>query len=51
MIDHENVEKFAQDHDIPFSNYASLAGAPEVQELIGAEIDARQRASSRASSR
>ena len=24
MIDQENVEKFAQDNDVPFSNYASL---------------------------
>ena len=39
MIDQENVEKFAQDADIPFSNYASLTRAPEVQELIQSEID------------
>jgi long-chain acyl-CoA synthetase len=39
MIDLENVEKFAQDHDVPFSNYASLTRAPEVQELIQGEID------------
>ena len=39
MIDQENVEKFAQDHDVPFSNYASLARAPEVQALIQGEID------------
>ncbi|HEV7575861.1 MAG TPA: AMP-binding protein [Caldimonas sp.] len=39
MIDLENVEKFAQDHDIPFSNYASLARAPEVQALVGAEVE------------
>jgi len=39
MIDQENVEKFAQDRDIPFSNYASLTKAPEVQALIQAEID------------
>jgi long-chain acyl-CoA synthetase len=38
MIDLENVEKFAQDHDVPFSNYASLARAPEVQALIDGEI-------------
>jgi len=38
MIDHENVEKFAQDHDIPFSNYASLCRAPEVQKLIEDEL-------------
>ena len=39
MIDQENVEKFAQDHDIPFSNYASLCHAPEVQALIQEELD------------
>ncbi len=39
MIDQENVEKFAQDHDIPFSNYASLTRATEVQDLIRAEIE------------
>jgi long-chain acyl-CoA synthetase len=39
MIDQENVEKYAQDNDVPFSNYASLTKAPEVQALIQAEID------------
>jgi long-chain acyl-CoA synthetase len=39
MIDHENVEKFAQDNAIPFSNYSSLCRRPEVQELIQAEVD------------
>ncbi len=39
MIDQENVEKFAQDADVPFSNYASLTRAPEVQALIQAELD------------
>ena len=39
MIDQDNVEKFAQDADIPFSNYASLTRAPEVQELIQKEIN------------
>jgi len=39
MIDHENVEKYAQDNAIPFSNYASLCRRPEVQELIQGEID------------
>jgi long-chain acyl-CoA synthetase len=38
MIDHENVEKFAQDNDVPFSNYASLTRATEVQSLIQKEI-------------
>jgi long-chain acyl-CoA synthetase len=39
MIDQENVEKFAQDSDVPFSNYASLTRAPEVRSLIQGEID------------
>jgi len=39
MIDQENVEKFAQDHDVPFSNYASLTRSPEVQALIQGVID------------
>ena len=39
MIDQENVEKFAQDQDVPFSNYASLTRAPEVQALIQAELE------------
>jgi len=40
MIDQENVEKFAQDQDIPFTNYASLCRAPEIQDLIQREIEA-----------
>ncbi len=39
MIDQENVEKYAQDHDIPFTNYASLCRAPEIQDLIHREIE------------
>jgi long-chain acyl-CoA synthetase len=39
MIDQENVEKFAQDNDIPFSNYASLTQAGEVQALIQKELE------------
>ncbi|MDZ7938342.1 MAG: long-chain fatty acid--CoA ligase [Rhodoferax sp.] len=39
MIDQENVEKFAQDADVPFSNYTSLTRAPEVQALIQAELE------------
>ncbi|MDP2370658.1 AMP-dependent synthetase/ligase [Rhodoferax sp.] len=39
MIDQENVEKFAQDQDVAFSNYASLTRAPEVQALIQTELD------------
>ena len=39
MIDQDNVEKFAQDHDIPFSNYASLCRALEIQKLISSELE------------
>jgi long-chain acyl-CoA synthetase len=39
MIDQENVERYAQDHDVPFSDYTSLTRAREVQELIQGEID------------
>ena len=39
MIDLENVEKFAQDRDIPFSNYASLTRAQPVKDLVWAEIE------------
>jgi long-chain acyl-CoA synthetase len=39
MIDHENVEKFAQDRGVPFTNYASLCRAPEVRDLIWSEIE------------
>ena len=38
MIDQENVEKYAQDHDVPFSNYLSLTRSAEVQELIQSEL-------------
>jgi len=39
MIDQDNVEKFAQDHDVPFSNYASLTRAQQVVDLIQREVD------------
>lgn len=38
MIDQENVEKFAQDNDVPFTNYASLCRAKEVVALIDGEV-------------
>ena len=38
MIDQDNVEKFAQDASIPFSNFASLCVVPEVVKLIEAEV-------------
>jgi long-chain acyl-CoA synthetase len=39
MIDQENVEKYAQDNVVPFSNYASLTRAQAVQDLIQGVID------------
>jgi len=39
MIDLENVEKFAQDRDIPFSNYTSLTRAQPVRDLVWTEIE------------
>ena len=43
MIDQENVEKFAQDQKIPFSNFASLCAAQEIKDLIGTEVAAANR--------
>ena len=43
MIDQENVEKFAQDARVQFSDFASLTRAPQVVDLIRAEIDAVNR--------
>jgi long-chain acyl-CoA synthetase len=39
MIDHENVERYAQELNVPFTNFQSLCRTREVQELIQAEID------------
>ncbi len=39
MIDQENVEKFAQDHDVPFTNFKSLCGTAEVVDLVWSEIE------------
>ena len=38
MIDQENVEKFAQDRAVPFSDFASLCAAEPVVELIGGVV-------------
>lgn len=43
MIDQENVEKFAQDSKIPFSDFASLCAAQEVVDLIHGEVEAVNR--------
>jgi long-chain acyl-CoA synthetase len=39
MIDHENVEKWAQDNNVPFSNFSSLTRADAVLGLIQTELD------------
>jgi long-chain acyl-CoA synthetase len=38
MIDHDHVARFAQDRAIPYTDFASLTRAPEVRDLIAAEI-------------
>ena len=40
MIDQENVEKYAQDHKVPFGDFRSLCRAEPVLELIRREIEA-----------
>jgi long-chain acyl-CoA synthetase len=39
MIDHETVAQFAQERSVPFTNFASLCRAREVQDLIWGEIE------------
>ena len=39
MIDHENVTKYAQDLNVPFTNYTSLCHTREVQDLVWREIE------------
>ena len=39
MIDQENVTKFAQDNDVPFTNYTSLCHTGAVKDLIWTEIE------------
>ncbi len=39
MIDQENVAKFAQEQNVPLSNFASLTRAPEVIKLVAGEIE------------
>ncbi len=39
MIDQENVTKFAQDNDVPFTNYTSLCHTEAVKDLIWEEIE------------
>lgn len=39
MLDQDNVAKFAQDRQVPYTDYASMTRAPEVIALIQAELD------------
>ena len=39
MIDYDNVAKFAQDHDVPFTNFASLTRAKPVVDLVAGEVE------------
>ena len=48
MIDRDNVEGFAQEAGVPFSDFASLCAAPAVQDLIRAEVDSANARFSRA---
>ena len=40
MIDQENVEKYARDNRVPFSDFASLCRAGSVLELVRGEVEA-----------
>jgi long-chain acyl-CoA synthetase len=39
MIDEENAMKYAQEHKVPFTTYASLTRSPEINKLIGKEVE------------
>jgi len=39
MIDQDNVAKFAQDKQIPYTDFASMTRAPEVVALVQAELE------------
>jgi long-chain acyl-CoA synthetase len=39
MIDYDNVAKYAQDHNVPFTDFGSLCRSREVQDLIWSEIE------------
>lgn len=40
MIDPDNVAQFAQERQVPYTDFASLTRAPEVLQLIASEIEA-----------
>ena len=39
MIDYDNVAKYAQDQNVPFTDFASLCRTVEVRDLVWAEIE------------
>jgi long-chain acyl-CoA synthetase len=39
MIDYDNVSKYAQDHDVPFTDFVSLTRARAIVDLIGEEVE------------
>ncbi|MEO7404246.1 MAG: AMP-binding protein [Burkholderiales bacterium] len=39
MLDHENVAQYAQSAQVPFTDFASLARAPQIVQLIAAEVE------------
>jgi long-chain acyl-CoA synthetase len=39
MLDQDNCERYAQEHDIPFSSFGTLARAPQIRALIQSEVD------------
>ena len=39
MIDYDNVAKYAQDSNVPFTDFASLCRTREVNDLINEEIE------------
>ncbi|MDP1748816.1 MAG: long-chain fatty acid--CoA ligase, partial [Reyranella sp.] len=39
MIDYDNVSKYAQDQNVPFTDFASLCRTVEVRDLVWAEIE------------
>ena len=39
MIDQDNVAKFAQDKQVPYTDFASMTRAPEIVQLIQSEVE------------
>ena len=48
MIDNETVSQFAQENNVPFSDFKSLCATVEVQALIKSEIERINQSFSRA---